>query len=296
MAEKFNISIAYKKALHFAKTHYENFPVVSFFIPKELRKDIAIIYWFARFADDLADEGEFTSQERITSLEKFELRFLDTINQKFEADYDAALYSTISTHRLDIKLFLDLISAFIQDIKVTRYQTHEEVLEYCSRSANPVGRLLLQLFNVREEEANIYSDNICTALQLTNFYQDITIDYQKGRIYIPIGELDKFSVTESDIQNSVININFQKLLKFQIERVQEYFDIGYKLIPYLSGLFKYEILLTIKGGETILEKIKKNNYDVFNKRPVISKKDFITILITVLTNEIRFGKRNIEKK
>ncbi|MDP2301213.1 MAG: squalene synthase HpnC [Ignavibacteria bacterium] len=296
MAEKFNISIAYKKALHFAKTHYENFPVVSFLIPKELRKDIAIIYWFARFADDLADEGEYTSQERITSLEKFELRFLDTINQKFEADYDAALYSTISTHRLDIKLFLDLISAFIQDIKVTRYQTHEEVLEYCSRSANPVGRLLLQLFNVREEEANIYSDNICTALQLTNFYQDITIDYQKGRIYIPIGELDKFNVTESDIQNSVININFQKLLKFQIERVQEYFDIGYKLIPYLSGLFKYEILLTIKGGETILEKIKKNNYDVFNKRPVISKKDFITILITVLTNEIRFGKRNIEKK
>jgi squalene synthase HpnC len=295
MAEKFNISLAYKKALQFAKNHYENFPVVSFLIPKELRKDIAIIYWFARTADDLADEGEFTSEERITSLEKFELRFLDTINQKFEVDFDAALYNTINTHRLDIKLFLDLISAFIQDIKVTRYQSHKDLLDYCSRSANPVGRLLLQLFNIREEEAIFYSDKICTALQLTNFFQDISIDYQKGRIYIPIEELVQYDVTENDIRISNVNSNFQELMQNQIEKVEAYFSLGYKLIPYLSGLFKYEILLTIKGGEAILGKIKKNNFDVFNKRPVLNKKDILTIIIDVLKNELRFTKRNLKK-
>jgi squalene synthase HpnC len=293
MAEKFNISIAYKKALKFAKSHYENFPVVSFLIPKELRKDIAIIYWFARTADDFADEGEYISEERITLLERFELRFLDTINQKFESDYDAALYNTIVTHRLDIKLFLDLISAFIQDIKVMRYKTEDDLLDYCNRSANPIGRLLLQLFNVREKEAINYSDKICTALQLTNFYQDISIDNQKGRIYIPTDELNKFHVEEKDIRNSTFSAEFKNLMQFTIERAEEYFREGYKLIPFLSGLFKYEILLTIKGGEMILSKIKKRNYNVLSSRPIITKKDIISILMNVLINELRFSKRNI---
>jgi squalene synthase HpnC len=293
MAEKFNISIAYKKALKFAKSHYENFPVISFLIPKELRKDIAIIYWFARTADDFADEGEYISEERITLLERFELRFLDTINQKFESDYDAALYNTIVTHRLDIKLFLDLISAFIQDIKVKRYKTEDDLLDYCNRSANPIGRLLLQLFNVREKEAINYSDKICTALQLTNFYQDISIDNQKGRIYIPTDELNKFHVEEKDIRNSTFSAEFKNLMQFTIERVEEYFREGYKLIPFLSGLFKYEILLTIKGGEMILSKIKKRNYNVLSSRPIITKKDIISILMNVLINELRFSKRNI---
>lgn len=281
MATNFNIDDAYTKAIKLAKSHYENFPVISFLVPKELRKHIAIIYWFARTADDFADEGDFSLEEKISFLEKFEMRFLDTINGKFEADYDAALLNTINEFNLEVKLFLDLISAFIQDNKVNRYKTIEDVFDYCSRSANPIGRLLLQLFGHTENHLLICSDKICTALQLTNFLQDISIDSKKGRIYIPLEELEFYKVSESQFLYGILDENYKALLQFQIKRANELFQLGYNLIPHLQGLFKYEILLTIKGGETILKKIELNNYDVFNSRPTIGKFEAFKIFISM---------------
>ena len=163
------------------------FPVVSILVPKNLRKHVAIIYWFARTADDFADEGNMSEDERIEKLNDFENSLNDLLNGKFKSPFEQALHQTIKQKNLTPQLFFDLLKAFKQDVVKKRYNDFDEVLDYCNCSANPIGRLILELFDIRNEEAFNYSDKICTALQLTNFYQDIEIDYEKGRIYFPSG-------------------------------------------------------------------------------------------------------------
>ena len=202
------ITFAYKSALDFAKKHYENFPVGSLLIPKDLRKHVAIIYWFARTADDYADEGNMSEDERIEKLNDFENSLNDLLNGKFKSPFEQALHQTIKQKNLTPQLFYDLLKAFKQDVVKKRYNNFDEVLEYCRYSANPVGRLILELFGIRSGEALKYSDKICTALQLTNFYQDIEIDYQKGRIYFPENEMKQFDVTENMFAKKEINVNY----------------------------------------------------------------------------------------
>ena len=274
-----NTKSAYKKAIDFAKKHYENFPVVSFLIPGELKKDVAIIYWFARTADDLADEGNFSERERLENLDKFEKRLGNSLNGKFEDEFDIALSETINKRKLSSENFYNLLKAFKQDVVKKRYASFFEVQEYCKNSANPVGRLILELFDIRNKEAFDASDKICTALQLANFYQDVKIDYKKGRIYFPMDEMGKFGVTENMFRMNENSRNLQQLVKFNVERTRELFCSGRQLFEYLRGRLRVEITWTVFGGETILDKIEKNNYNVLDERPKLNKLDFIRLFL-----------------
>ena len=262
-----------------AKDHYENFPVASFLIPKKFRKDVAIVYWFARSADDLADEGNKSPEKRLNELNNFENEFLKSLKGESINFYFNRLAKTINDKKLSIENLLDLLSAFKQDVVKKEYQNFDEVLDYCKRSANTVGRILLELFNVKEKEALIYSDKICSALQLTNFYQDTVIDIEMGRNYYPQNEMQLLNVTKKMFELKENNPNIKTLLKHNVERTQALYDEGKNLLKYLRGRFKIEIKWTIAGGEKVLDKIRKNDYDVFAQRPKLDKMDFISLFI-----------------
>lgn len=278
--QKSNIS-AYEAALRFARTHYENFPVVSFLIPAELRKHVAIIYWFARTADDIADEGTMEEAERLKKLNEFEARFNQLLKGQYSSEYEQALHQTILQKDLSPKYFTNLLKAFRQDVIKKEYRNYDELLAYCDNSANPVGRLILELHSVRNDEADLYSDKICTALQITNFLQDVTLDYEKGRIYLPQDEIKRYGIDKNMFEESKINLNFKRLIEFNVNRTQLKFDEGRKLLKFLSGRLKFEIKWTILGGEAILNKIRKNDYNVFI-RPSLTKMDFINLLMRSL--------------
>lgn len=273
------IARAYIRAEQIAKSHYENFPVVSFLIPKNLRKHVAIIYWFARTADDIADEGNFSEGIRLQKLKEFEDEFRSSLNGEEKNGELMALVNSIKEKELNPKYFYDLLSAFKQDVVKNRYKNFEDVLDYCSRSANPVGRLILELFDIRDGEALKYSDHICTALQLTNFLQDTGFDYLRGRIYLSSEEMKNFSVSEKMFEQSENSYNLKQLVKYNITRIKIMFDEGKKLFPFLKGKLKYEIGWTVFGGEEILEQIEKNNYNVLNFRPKLSKLRLMVLAI-----------------
>lgn len=272
------------KIISLSKDHYENFPVSSFIVPKEFRNDIAIIYWFARTADDIADEGKISDQKRLNSLDEFEKELCRSLKGKSQITEFNILAETIRLNSINPEYFISLLSAFKQDVVKNRYNDFNEVLDYCKRSANPVGRILLQLFKVNNQIAVDCSDKICTALQLTNFYQDTAIDFQKDRIYYPKEEMEMFSVTEKMFELNKNNPNIKALVKHNVERAQNLFNEGKEIISYLNGRFKLEIKWTIAGGEKILKKIRQNDYDVLSKRPKLSKIDFTTLLIKSLFN------------
>ena len=276
---------AYESASLFTKNHYENFPVLSFLIPKKLRKHVAIIYWFARTADDYADEGNYSESERLEKLNNFEFRMKQLLSGKAESDYEIALANTINEKNLSAKNFYNLIKAFRQDVIKNKYENFDEVIDYCKRSANPVGRLILELFDIRSEEAIKYSDKICTALQLTNFLQDVSIDYKKGRIYLPQDEMNILKITEKLFEDKENNHNLKQLVKNNVDRVQNLFDEGKNLFPLLSGRLKVEIIWTVAGGEEILDQIRKNDYNVLNNRPELSKTKMVSLFLKSLIKD-----------
>ena len=279
-----NPEIGYIEAVNLAKTHYENFPVVSSLIPGKLKNDIAIIYWFARTADDYSDEGNFSKSEKLEKLTQFENRLRSLLRYEPLSDLEAALKNSIIKRKLNPEYFFKLIKAFKQDITKNRYHNFNEILDYCSNSANPVGRLLLELFEVRNNKAFFYSDRICTALQLTNFIQDTKIDFEKGRIYYPLDEMEKFNVNEKLFEMKEISPNLKQLIEFNVVRTKDFFDEGKGLLEFLSGRFKYEIAWTIKGGEEILKKVRGADFDVFSKRPFLSKLDYLRLFFKSLLN------------
>ncbi len=268
-----------KESLSLSKIHYENFPVVSFLVPKHLRKDVAIIYWFARTADDFADEGNFLPEERLKKLNDFESRLTSLLKGNYEDDIESILNKTIKERNLTPKYFYDLLKAFKQDVVKKSYKSFGEVLDYCNYSANTVGRLILELNNIRDDEAFHYSDKICTALQLTNFYQDIKIDYLKGRIYLPEDEMARFVNEKKVFELNENNLNLKKLLKFNVARTKKMFEEGRGLLKFLNGRLKFEIKWTILGGEEILKKIERNDYRVLEERPKLNKFDFVKLLL-----------------
>lgn len=272
----------YSEAIQFTKSHYENFPVISFFVKSDLRKHVAVIYQFARQADDIADEGDIEQNERIEKLEKYEEFLSRSLNSDFENGFWKILKNTISDKKLSESNFKDLLSAFKQDVVKDRYHDYDELLCYCSKSANPVGRLILELNTIFDETAFIYSDKICTALQLTNFYQDVSIDIKKNRIYLPLNEMAIFSVKESDIVEQKFTDDFIKLMKYEVERTKKLFSDGRKLLNYLPYRLKVQILVTIKGGEAILKKIEEMNYNTLNSRPTITKFELVNLFISSL--------------
>ncbi len=290
------IVTGYCTALKLARSHYENFPVISFLVPKTLQKDVAVIYWFARTADDLADEGESQPSERTIELDLFLERFNKTLLGDYKTELDAALHSTIISRELEPQLFRDLLSAFRQDISVCRYNEFSEILDYCRRSANPVGRLILQLYGYREEELYKLSDKICTSLQLINFYQDISIDFKRNRLYIPIGEILSSGLNCDQVMYQQDIEGIKDLIKWQVDRAVRIMYEGSGLPGKLNLRLKLQIAATINGGLKIAEKIAESGYTSNIRRPVLSKKDYFIILTKSLSNVFTTSQRDIKKE
>ena len=261
-----------------ARNHYENFPVASSFLPKEIRKYVWTIYAFARIADDYADEPGFTLAERMDNMNQWEQYLDECYNGNPTHRVFAALAETVERFQIPIELFQNLLSAFRADITVKRYETYEDMLAYCRNSANPIGRLVLLLLNYRSETMMQFSDSICTALQLTNFWQDVSIDLQKYRVYLPLEELEEFGYSEQDLFNQKVNNRFCDLMAFQVRRTAELFAEGKPLLTMVGRDLSMELKLTWNGGTRILQKIHEQNYDVLTKRPALSKLDKLGLL------------------
>ena len=259
--------------------HYENFPVASWLLPKRLRKPVEAIYRFARTADDIADEGNALPAERLADLATYHSR-LDEIENGGTPDDPvfAPLAEAIRLHDIPLAPFRDLLSAFAQDVEKTRYANFGEVMDYCRRSANPVGRLMLHLYGDHDPRHLAYSDAICSSLQLTNFLQDIAVDFQKNRIYLPADELATFHVSESQIAAGDTRGMWAPMMFKQIERTRKLMQSGAPLARHLKGRIGLELRVTVLGGETILRKLHADPGCIFTDRPVLNKKDWITML------------------
>lgn len=276
MMTKNQNSSAIQASLKQAKNHYENFPVASFFLPKRFRQPIALIYAFARQADDFADEGDLSANQRLALLNEFEAE-LDLIRDSKtpKTDLFIALQVVIKQHQLELAPFYALLDAFKQDVSKTRYENFGEVMDYCRRSANPIGRLLLALYGEVSEKNIGMADAICSALQLINFLQDIQVDAQKNRVYLPQDELKKYHVAESQIMNSDTSGAWPLMMEFQINRARKLLQAGAPLGLALPGRMGFEMRMMIAGGERILKKLHQARGDSFNHRPTLSKKDWL---------------------
>ncbi|MEO8408828.1 MAG: squalene synthase HpnC [Oxalobacteraceae bacterium] len=270
-----------------AVDHYENFPVASLLLPARLRPAVAAIYAFARSADDLADEGDATAGQRLAALAVYE-QGLDAIEQQRLTSVSAvpqlfiALEHTVRAYRLPLQPLRDLLSAFRQDVVTTRYPTFVALLDYCRRSANPVGALMLQLYGGADAANLLDSDAICTALQLINFWQDAAIDWQKGRIYLPQEDLERFGVTAADLaaylDETRVDARWCALMRFEVERARALMLSGAPLAIRLPGRIGWELRLVVQGGLRILEAIEAAGFDVFRQRPALRKADWCRIL------------------
>jgi squalene synthase HpnC len=264
--------------------HYENFPVASLLLPAPLREPVRIIYRFARSADDFADEGSDPPHIRLARLNEYQER-LSAI-ERGEASNDPLfreLAEVIRRHSLPIVLFKDLVDAFSQDVKKKRYADFGEVMNYCRRSANPVGRLLLHLFKRTTDLELRQSDAICSALQLINFWQDVDIDYRRdNRIYLPQDEMARYGVTERHLAQQRCDAAWCLLMKEQVEKTRQLMLHGAPLGRALPGRIGLEIRATIQGGLRILEKIERAGYDVFRARPVLKALDWPLLLSKAL--------------
>ncbi len=253
-----------------AGSHYENFPIGSIFMPRSIRKHVFNIYAYCRVCDDLADEtGDSTLSLRLLEWWREELH--DCYRDKPRHPVFQALRETISQFDLPMQPFDDLISAFMQDQHVTRYATFDQLLHYCSRSANPVGRLFLCLLGYTDEARRKLADFTCTALQLANFWQDIATDYAKDRIYIPQEDMERFGYSEEELRNGVVNPSFVGLMRFEIERTRELFDRGATLPRLISGPGAADVELFTRCGLTLLHLIERRHFDVYRKRITVSK-------------------------
>lgn len=273
MALKNALEDAYAHCQAIASAHYENFPVASILLPKHLRRPISAIYAFARTADDFADEGDSSKDVRLNALNNYLDALHQIKNQSFSGNNPIfiALADTIKQHNLDIQLFKDLLIAFKQDVTKSRYQTHKEVLTYCKHSANPIGRLLLQLHGYSDKILLQQSDAICTALQLINFYQDIQDDHQnRNRIYLPQDEMEKHHISEQELGLSNTS-NLATLLQQQYQHVTELITIGAPLGGHLKGRFGWEIRTTILAAATLLNTLKNRPSHHLLQRPTLSK-------------------------
>lgn len=274
-------------SLQHAQQHYENFPVASILLPKRYRTAVAMIYSFARQADDFADEGDVAPDQRLANLWCFrdELELIQAYIQP-NTDFFLALQHTIQAHRLPVKPFLDLLDAFSQDVIKTRYANFAEVMDYCRRSANPVGTLLLHLYGQATPEKLMLSDDICSALQLINFYQDIAIDFDKNegkrRIYLCQDEMQAAGIQESDIANKQVNAKWQAFMLMNIHRAEQLLRRGKPLGKQLPGRLGFELRMIIAGGERIISKLKAVHGDIFYLRPQLTKWDWVIILLKAL--------------
>ncbi|MFZ6778316.1 squalene synthase HpnC [Undibacterium sp. Ji83W] len=259
--------------------HYENFPVASVLLPARLRPAVKVIYAFARSADDIADEGDASPEQRLKELAEHEQE-LDNIekNSSSESQLFKALAKVIREYDLPLQCFRDLLSAFKQDVVTARYADFPTLLDYCARSANPVGKLMLHLYGEASAENLRDSDAICSALQLINFWQDVAIDWQKQRIYLPLDDLSRFGIGEQQIASGMQNDDWRNLMRFQVARARNMMLSGSGLATRLPGRFGWELRLVVQGGLRILEKIEAVDCNVYKHRPKLGKTDWLKLI------------------
>ena len=264
--------------------HYENFPVASWVLPARLRGPVRTVYAFARQADDFADEGDAPAEERLRNLARFahELDRIETLRPP-QLPLFQALATTVREHGLPLAPFRDLLSAFSQDVTKRRYADFGEVMDYCRRSANPIGRLLLHLYGETRPRSLALSDGICASLQLINFLQDVEIDYRKGRIYLPQDEMQRFGVSEAQIERRDASGAWGALMHHQIERARRMLQAGAPLGGVLKGRVGIELRMIVLGGERILRKLHDAHGDVFRRRPVLDRRDWLSMFFRALS-------------
>lgn len=278
---------AYEVCAQVARTHYENFPVASLLLPRRMRPAVSAVYAFARRADDFADEPGYRDEERLELLDDWQRRLQAAVARAGQAASSddlifVAVADAIRTHDLPVSLFTDLLSAFRQDVLQKRYATWAEVLDYCSRSATPVGRLVLGIAGHRDDALFRSSDALCTALQLTNFWQDFAVDWRNGRLYVPHADCASFGAREADIDTAVTGAaagrpapmppEWKAVMREMVQRTRQLFADGRAVCDGVSGRLKYELRLTWHGGSRILERVERSQFDVL-RRPALSAKD-----------------------
>ena len=253
-----------------ASSHYENFSVATWFLPKRLRQHFYNVYAYCRISDDLGDEvGNPAASLALLNEWERELEACYAGNAKHPVF--VALAETVKICEIPRHEFADLLTAFRQDQTITRYATFQDLLAYCKNSANPVGHLVLYVCGYKDEERQKLSDYTCTALQLANFWQDVSVDYAKGRIYLPLEDLRRFAVSEADIARNRNTSTFVELMKFEVERAREWFRQGLPLAERVDRELAIDIELFSRGGQEILNAIEQQGYAVLGRRPAISK-------------------------
>ena len=282
---------AYAACARLAREHYENFPVASRLLPPAMRPHVAAVYAFARVADDFADEGSRTVEERHRLLDRW-LTLLrrcaidgggGEVTETGAAQVFLALGNSIRACHLPLSLFEDLLSAFRQDVAVRRYATWDAVLDYCRRSANPVGRLVLRIAGHDDPSLDRASDALCSALQLTNFWQDLAVDWRRGRLYVPEAERDAASAREHDLDTGRITAEWRTALGRAAVVTRRLFDEGRPVCDGVGGRLRYELRATWLGATRVLDRLEAVGFDVFRARPALGAGDAAAIAIGVAT-------------
>ncbi len=285
LARQYTLSEAEQYTRWLATTHYENFHVVTFLLPKSLHQDFYNVYAFCRWADDLGDEMDDAAES---------LRLLAWWREELDAMYAGrathpvfvALACTAGRRKLPRELFADLIHAFVQDQTVTRYETWTDVFGYCRCSANPVGRLVLRLCGYSDGTRDLMSDATCTALQLANFWQDVTVDYQKDRIYLPLELLRRHGSSEQDIRDRRCTAAFRAAMKEAVDVARTLFLEGLPLARTVNARLAFDLDLFSRGGMRVLDKIERQNYDVLARRPHVTKVERVTLLLGTVVRTV----------
>lgn len=263
--------------------HYENFPVVTRFISRPQRRHLYAAYAFMRTADDIADEDTITLEQRLRLLMAWQNKLDAAFEGRAEEPIFVALADTVKDAHLPKEDFDNLLNAFKVDLFKNRYQTFGELLEYCSYSANPVGRIVLRVMGYGDHPAwpdmQSASDKICTALQLVNHLQDVFVDRGRNRLYLPAEDMERHGYSSRDWEHSTVNDAFRSLLKFEIHRAMDYFEEGEVLLDYLKPWHRRQIQLVLMGGRRIADKIRQADYDVLRHRPIITGYDKIRIAL-----------------
>jgi squalene synthase HpnC len=284
-----DLAAAYASCVRDARLHYENFPVASLLLPPDMRPHVAAVYAFARAADDFADEGERPIQDRLGLLDTWLARLRGAVpggeapandqpppgpgEPSNTREIFMALGATARARRIPRALFEDLLSAFRQDVTTTRYQTWPELADYCRRSANPVGRVVLRIGGYQDDGLDRMSDSICTALQLTNFWQDLKIDYDRGRVYLPIEEMRSHGADERALAEGRLTPSWERALAAAVGRTRELFLAGRPLCDLVRGRLRYELRATWLGGMRILSRLESARFDAVGSRPVLGLLD-----------------------
>jgi len=278
------LSEAYAECIRLAESHYENFPVASRLLPARLRPHVAAIYAFARTADDFADEPGLERDERLRLLNDWRIRLHSIPEDGRVTGTDPvadriflALFDTIARFDLPLQLFDDLLDAFTQDVTTTRYATWPAVLDYCRRSANPVGRLVLRLSGYRDEQLDAASDAVCTALQLANFWQDLAIDWSRGRLYVSEDIYASYGANTGDLDHGSMTPGWSAALGECGRRTRALFEQGRPVCDGVSGRLRFELRATWLGGTRILDRLERSGFDVFTSRPSLGAADALVI-------------------